>query len=122
MLIRLKYYYMETHERTKAFDEPFIRCKTRAAFVRSGKEAKIYLEGGKMDRRFNLLRAAVPAIKYFPDNWGTRSGVDRRKKNGTYGGPERRIRTERRCGMDRRKLSFIQRRAVFDLREAYRDL
>jgi hypothetical protein len=75
-----------------------------------------------MDSRVNLLRAAVPTIKYFPDNWGTRSGVDRRKKNGTYIGPERRIRTERRSGSDRRKLSFIQRRTVFDLREAYRDL
>ena len=75
-----------------------------------------------MSRRFNFLRAAVPSIKDFPDNWGTRSGVDRRKKNGTYEGPERRIRTERRSGVDRRKLSFIQRRTVFDLREAYRDL
>jgi len=84
--------------------------------------AKLCPEGGKMHRRFNFLRAAVPAIKYFPDNWGTRSGADRRKKNGAYVGPERRIRTERRSGADRRKLSFIQRRAVFDLREAYRDL
>jgi hypothetical protein len=75
-----------------------------------------------MSGRFNFLRAAVPSTKYFPDNWGTRSGVDRRQKNGTYEGPERRIRTERRSGVDRRKLSFIQRRTVFDLREAYRDL
>lgn len=75
-----------------------------------------------MDSRVNLLRAAVPTIKYSPDNWGTRSGVDRRQKNGTYAGPERRIRTERRSGIDRRRLSFIQRRTVFDLREAYRDL
>ena len=75
-----------------------------------------------MDTRVNLLRAVVPAIKYLPDNWGTRSGLDRRQKNGAYAGPERRIRTERRSGTDRRKLSFIQRRAVFDLREAYRDL
>jgi hypothetical protein len=75
-----------------------------------------------MDTRFNLLYAVEPAIKYYPDNWGTRSGVDRRKKSGAYAGPERRIRTERRSGIDRRKLLFIQRRAVFDLREAYRDL
>jgi hypothetical protein len=75
-----------------------------------------------MDTRLNLLRAVVPVIKYLPDNWGTRTGIDRRQKNGTYVGPERRIRTERRSGVDRRKLSFIQRRAVFDLREAYRDL
>lgn len=75
-----------------------------------------------MDTRLNVLRAVVPVIKYLPDNWGTRTGIDRRKKNGTYLGPERRIRTERRSGVDRRRLSFIQRRAVFDLREAYRDL
>jgi hypothetical protein len=75
-----------------------------------------------MDTRLNLLRAVVPVIRYLPDNWGTRTGIDRRQKNGTYVGPERRIRTERRSGVDRRKLSFIQRRAVFDLREAYRDL
>jgi hypothetical protein len=75
-----------------------------------------------MDTRLNLLRAVVPVIKYLPDNWGTRTGIDRRQKNGTYVGPERRMRTERRSGVDRRKLSFIQRRAVFDLREAYRDL
>ena len=75
-----------------------------------------------MDTRVNLLHAVVPAIKYFPDNCGRRSGIDRRQGNGTYAGPERRIRTERRSGSDRRKLSFIQRRAVFDLREAYRDL
>ena len=75
-----------------------------------------------MDARANFLQAVIPAIKYFPDNWGTRSGADRRQRNGTYEGPERRIRTERRSGSDRRKLSFIQRRAVFDLREAYRDL
>jgi hypothetical protein len=75
-----------------------------------------------METRANPLRTAVPAVKYFPDNWGTRSGVDRRKKNGTYLGQERRMRTERRSGVDRRKLSFVQRRTVFDLREAYRDL
>jgi hypothetical protein len=75
-----------------------------------------------METRVNPLRAAVPIIKYFPDNWGTRSGVDRRKKNGAYLGQERRMRTERRSGVDRRKLSFVQRRTVFDLREAYRDL
>ena len=75
-----------------------------------------------MDARFNPLREAIPAIKYFHDNWGTRSGLDRRQKNGGYLGPERRKRTERRSGCDRRRLSFVQRRAVFDLREAYRDL
>lgn len=68
------------------------------------------------------LREAVPVIKYFHDNWGTRSGIDRRKKNGFYLGPERRLRTERRSGFDRRRLSFIQRRAMMDLREAYRNL
>ena len=75
-----------------------------------------------MDARLNPLGEAVPAIKYIHDNWGTRSGIDRRKKNGFYFGPERRIRTERRSGFDRRRLSFIQRRTVMDLREAYRDL
>ena len=75
-----------------------------------------------METRLNVLRAVVPVIKYLPDNWGTRTGIDRRKKNVAYWGPERRIRTERRSGVDRRRLSFIQRRAVFDLREAYRDL
>ncbi|MGD1967669.1 MAG: hypothetical protein PVF24_07230 [Desulfobacterales bacterium] len=75
-----------------------------------------------MDARLKPLREAVPAIKYIHDNWGTRSGLDRRKKNGFYIGPERRIRTERRSGFDRRRLSFIQRRTVMDLREAYRDL
>ena len=75
-----------------------------------------------MDIRFKPLREADGTIKYFHDNWGTRSGIDRRQKNGIYLGPERRIRTERRSGFDRRRLSFVQRRAVFDLREAYRDL
>jgi hypothetical protein len=75
-----------------------------------------------MGARFIPLRAVLPAIKYFHDNWGTRSGVDRRQNNDDYVGSERRVRTERRSGIDRRKLSFIQRRAVFDLREAYRDL
>jgi hypothetical protein len=37
-------------------------------------------------------------------------------------GPERRVRTERRSGFDRRRLSYVQRRAVMDLRAAYRDL
>ena len=75
-----------------------------------------------MDAIFKPFREAPPAIKYFHDNWGTRSGVDRREKNGVYLGPERRMRTERRSGSDRRRLSFVQRRTVFDLREAYRDL
>ena len=75
-----------------------------------------------MDARFNPLREAIPAITYFHDNWGTRSVFDRRQKNGIYLGPERRKRTERRSGFDRRRLSFVQRRAVFDLRAAYRDL
>jgi hypothetical protein len=75
-----------------------------------------------MDARFQPFRETPPAIKYFHDNWGTRSGVDRRKKNGEYLGPERRIRTERRSGFDRRRLSFVHRRTMFDLREAYRDL
>jgi len=75
-----------------------------------------------MDARFKPFCDAPPAMKHFHDNWGTRSGVDRRNKNGIYLGPERRKRTERRSGSDRRRLSFIQRRTVFDLREAYRDL
>ena len=75
-----------------------------------------------MDMRFRPIGDASLAVKYFHDNWGTRSGIDRRRKNGVYLGPERRRRTERRSGSDRRRLSFVQRRAVFDLREAYRDL
>ena len=75
-----------------------------------------------MDMRFKPIGDASLAVKYFHDNWGTRSGIDRRRKNGVYPGPERRIRTERRSGSDRRRLSFVQRRAVLDLREAYRDL
>ncbi|MGD8962422.1 MAG: hypothetical protein PVF29_08035 [Desulfobacterales bacterium] len=78
--------------------------------------------GEKMDAILKPIREAVPAIKCFHDNWGTRSGIDRRQKNGLYLGPERRIRTERRSGFDRRRLSFVQRRAVMDLRAAYRDL
>jgi hypothetical protein len=75
-----------------------------------------------MDAMIRPLREANPVTQYFHDNWGTRSGIDRRKKNGLYLGPERRIRTERRSGFDRRRLSFVSRRAVMDLREAYRDL
>ncbi len=75
-----------------------------------------------MDMRLKPLRDAPLAIKYFHDNWGTRSGIDRRQKNGAYLGLERRRRTERRSGFDRRRHSFVQRRTVFDLREAYRDL
>lgn len=75
-----------------------------------------------MDAILKPLREAIPAIKYIHDNWGTRSGIDRRQKNRLYLGPERRVRTERRSGFDRRRLSFVQRRAVMDLREAYRDL
>ena len=75
-----------------------------------------------MDMRFKPIGDASLAVKYFHDNWGTRSGIDRRRKNGVYLGSERRRRTERRSGSDRRRLSFVQRRAVFDLREAYRDL
>jgi hypothetical protein len=75
-----------------------------------------------MDAILKPLRHANTVTKYFHDNWGTRSGIDRRQKNGLYLGPERRIRTERRSGFDRRRLSFVQRRAVMDLREAYRDL
>lgn len=84
--------------------------------------AKLQPDGEKMNAVLNPLREAVPAIKYIHDNWGTRSGIDRRKKNGFYIGPERRIRTERRSGFDRRRLSFVRRRTVMDLREAYRDL
>ena len=117
---------METHEWTKPAREAFNQRNIKRGSDRFRKEAEIFCQalfrGGKMYSRFNSIRAAVPAIKCFPDNWGTRSGVDRRKKNGTYLGPERRKRTERRSGVDRRKLSFIQRRTVFDLREAYRDL
>ena len=75
-----------------------------------------------MDAILKLSRSADTAAKYFHDNWGTRSGIDRRQQNGLYLGPERRVRTERRSGFDRRRLSFVQRRAVMDLREAYRDL
>jgi hypothetical protein len=75
-----------------------------------------------MDAKLNPQNAGDGAIKYFHDNWGTRSGNDRRQKNGIYLGPERRVRTERRSGFDRRRHSFIQRRSVFDLREAYREL
>ena len=75
-----------------------------------------------MDARFKPFCDAPPGMKFIHDNWGTRSGVDRRKKNGIYLGQENRKRTERRSGSDRRRLSFIQRRTVFDLREAYRDL
>ena len=75
-----------------------------------------------MDALLKPLRDADTAAKYFHDNWGARSGTDRRQKNGLYLGPERRIRTERRSGFDRRRLSFVNRRAVMDLREAYRDL
>ncbi|MDJ0985622.1 MAG: hypothetical protein QNJ26_08765 [Desulfobacterales bacterium] len=75
-----------------------------------------------MDAILKPLREAVPAIKYIHDNWGTRSGLDRRQNSGIYLGPERRVRTERRSGFDRRRLSFVQRRAVMDLREAFRDL
>lgn len=101
----------------------FVRENRLAFFqIAQGRQINSQLsQGGKMDRRFNLLRGMMPAIKYFPDNWGTRSGLDRRQKNGAFAGPERRRRTERRSGIDRRKLSFIGRRAVFDLREAYRD-
>ena len=84
--------------------------------------AKRQLDGEKMDAIAKPLRDAIQVTKYFHDNWGTRSGIDRRQKNGFYLGPERRIRTERRSGFDRRRLSFINRRAVMDLREAYRDL
>jgi hypothetical protein len=76
----------------------------------------------KMDATLKPLRDAVTSTKYFHDNWGTRSGTDRRQNNALYLGPERRIRTERRSGFDRRRLSFVKRRAVMDLREAYRDL
>jgi hypothetical protein len=84
--------------------------------------AKLIADGDKTEARFRPFHDPAPAIKYFHDNWGTRSGIDRRKKDGVYLGPERRRRTERRSGFDRRKLSFVQRRSVFDLREAYRDL
>ncbi|MEJ2728343.1 MAG: hypothetical protein P8185_07525, partial [Deltaproteobacteria bacterium] len=60
-----------------------------------------------MDAITNPLRDAIQVTRYVHDNWGTRSGIDRRQKNGFYMGPERRIRTERRSGFDRRRLSFI---------------
>jgi hypothetical protein len=75
-----------------------------------------------MDAIVKPLRHADTATKYFHDNWGTRSGIDRRQTNGLYLGPEKRVRTERRSGFDRRRLFFVKRRAVMDLREAYRDL
>jgi hypothetical protein len=56
------------------------------------------------------------------DNWGTRSGIDRRQRQESHPFPNRRKRTERRNGFDRRKLLFIQRRRKLDLREAYREL
>ena len=60
--------------------------------------------------------------KFIWDNWGTRSGIDRRQRQEPYHFEDRRRRTERRCGIDRRKLFFIQRRMELDLREAFREL
>ena len=62
------------------------------------------------------------ATKMIWDNWGTRSGFDRRQRKEFYPFEDRRRRTERRSGMDRRKLSYIQRRTALDLREAFRNL
>lgn len=62
------------------------------------------------------------ATKMIWDNWGTRSGIDRRQRKEAYPSEDRRRRTERRSGFDRRKLFYIQRRAALDLREAFRDL
>jgi hypothetical protein len=62
------------------------------------------------------------ATKMIWDNWGTRSGIDRRQCKEPYQFEDRRRRTERRSGFDRRKLFYIQRRIALDLREAFRDL
>jgi hypothetical protein len=35
---------------------------------------------------------------------------------------DRRVRTERRCGYDRRKLLYLHRRIGLDLRSAFRDI
>lgn len=55
------------------------------------------------------------------DNWGTRSGVDRRQHRIAIDIPDRRIRTERRSGQDRRRLMYLRYREVLDLREAFRN-
>ena len=62
------------------------------------------------------------ASKLIWDNWGTRSGIDRRQRRDQCPFPDRRKRTERRSGIDRRKVFFLQRRTELDLREAFREL
>lgn len=56
------------------------------------------------------------------DNWGTRSGLDRRRCKVAIHFPERRRRVERRGGHDRRRLFYLYRRTELDLRGAYRAL
>jgi hypothetical protein len=62
------------------------------------------------------------AAKFIWDNWGTRSGLDRRQRQVQYPFPDRRKRTERRSGFDRRKVFYLERRTEIDLREAFREL
>ena len=62
------------------------------------------------------------ATKLIWDNWGTRSGIDRRQRRDQFPFPDRRKRTERRSGFDRRKVFFLQRRTELDLREAFREI
>jgi len=56
------------------------------------------------------------------DNWGTRSGIDRRQRNMAIDIPDRRVRTERRSGLDRRRPLYLRYRVELDLRQAFRDL
>ncbi|MFC1881160.1 hypothetical protein ACFL2S_06650 [Thermodesulfobacteriota bacterium] len=56
------------------------------------------------------------------DSWGTRSGVDRRQDNMAIDIPDRRVKTERRCGRDRRRLLYLKYRVELDLRQAFRNL
>jgi hypothetical protein len=56
------------------------------------------------------------------DNWGTRCGVDRRQRTMPIDIPDRRVRTERRSGLDRRRPLYLRYREELDLRQAFRDL
>ena len=69
-----------------------------------------------------ILVGLIMAAKLIWDNWGTRSGIDRRQRQGPCPFVDRRKRTERRSGSDRRKNFYIHRRTAIDLREAFRDL
>jgi hypothetical protein len=69
-----------------------------------------------------ILVGSIMAAKLIWDNWGTRSGIDRRQRQDPWPFADRRKRTERRSGSDRRKSFYIHRRTALDLREAFRDL